>query len=71
MTVGQLIEALKVLPPDAEVVLARDAEGNGFSSLETVDPTRWDGEDVLWDEAGEEHASIDDFGGDACVALWP
>lgn len=37
MTVAELIEALKKLPPDSQVILQKDAEGNGYSPLADVD----------------------------------
>lgn len=37
MTVAELIEELSKLPPDAEVILQKDAEGNGYGPLEDVD----------------------------------
>jgi hypothetical protein len=37
MLVKDLLEALKELPPDAEVILQKDGEGNGYSPLEAVD----------------------------------
>jgi hypothetical protein len=37
MKVSELIEALKDLPPDLEVVMSKDAEGNGFSPLDGID----------------------------------
>lgn len=36
MTVKQLIAELRKFKPDAEVVLSRDEEGNGFSPLREV-----------------------------------
>lgn len=73
MTVAQLIAALSKLPQDAEVVLAKDAEGNGFETLGFIEPTRWDSEDgcLIWNEAGEEHEGIDGEVGSPCVVLWP
>jgi len=37
MTVQQLIDRLKVLPPNFEVWLSKDAEGNGFDTLFAVE----------------------------------
>ena len=37
MTVKDLLEALKDMPPDAEVILQKDGEGNGYSPLSDVD----------------------------------
>jgi hypothetical protein len=36
-TVAQLIQQLTAYPPDAEVVMSKDAEGNGFSPLSAED----------------------------------
>lgn len=51
MTVSELIEELKKLPPDSQVILQRDSEGNGYSPLYAVDgnaiyrpETTWSGE---------------------------
>lgn len=53
MTVAELIEALKDMPPAAEVILQKDAEGNGYSPLAGADAnviykpeTTWSGEVV-------------------------
>lgn len=37
MTVQQLIDKLKVLPPNFEVWLSKDSEGNDFDTLYTVE----------------------------------
>ena len=37
MTVAELIEKLQKLPPDSQVILQKDAEGNGYSPLYAVD----------------------------------
>lgn len=37
MRVSELIELLKSMPQDAEVILQKDAEGNGYSPLDAVD----------------------------------
>ena len=37
MTVKDLIEALQSMPPDAQVILQKDGEGNGYSPLADVD----------------------------------
>jgi len=51
MTVSELIEVLKGLPSESEVILQKDAEGNGYSPLDVVDGeaiymplTAWSGE---------------------------
>ena len=37
MTVKQLIKKLQELPPDSQVVIQRDSEGNGYSPLCGID----------------------------------
>lgn len=37
MKVKELIEELKNLPDDMEIILQKDSEGNGYSPLEGVD----------------------------------
>lgn len=50
LTVGELIAALKDEDPATPVILQKDAEGNGYSPLEGVDPcmylaeTTWSGD---------------------------
>jgi hypothetical protein len=51
MKVIELKEAIKDLPDDMEIILQKDAEGNGYSPLEGADPnsvyipeTTWYGE---------------------------
>ena len=51
MTVKELKEEIKNLPDDMEVVLQKDAEGNGYSPLSGADPdavyipeTTWSGD---------------------------
>ncbi len=67
MTVAELIEQLKELPLDSEVIMQRDAEGNGYSPLHAVDgdaiyqkQTEWSGEvistDWSWQDACFESA---------------
>lgn len=50
MNIKELKEAIKDLPDDMEVILQKDAEGNGYSPLEGADPnavyipeSTWDG----------------------------
>jgi hypothetical protein len=38
MNVKQLMDALAGLPDDMEVIIQKDAEGNGYSPLYEVDP---------------------------------
>lgn len=50
MTVGELIDYLSTRPRDQLVVLAKDAERNGYSPLETIEDSyyladsTWSGE---------------------------
>jgi len=37
MKVGQLIRDLKQFPPDVDVILSRDEEGNGFRELYQIE----------------------------------
>ena len=41
MTITELIAVLETLPPDRQVILSTDAEGNGYSRLsrENIDAT--------------------------------
>ena len=83
MKVKELIEALAALPPDAEVILQKDGEGNGYSPLSAVDgdavyvpdstwsgdvySTDWTAEDACKDE--DEWAEI--LAMPRCVVLAP
>jgi hypothetical protein len=75
VTVKELIELLQELPPDCQVILSEDAEGNGFSPLEG-----WNGgiytPDSTW--SGEYHVYADDEGTTDipreewnAICLWP
>lgn len=77
MKVKQLIEALSKLPPDDEVIIAKDAEGNSYSPLDVVcgdlkyDPQNtWSGSCYGPEDCDEfeprEWASMKN-----AVALWP
>lgn len=76
MTVAQLREALKDLPDYMPVVMSKDAEGNGYSPLDEVDPNRyyeaystWSGELVSPDEDDDEPRDTE--GLPLVVCLWP
>lgn len=83
MTVKDLLEALAGLPPDAQVILQKDGEGNGYSPLFCVDAecvytpeTTWSGEvfDTRWSPSdacmtAEEHAEM--LAKPRCVVLAP
>lgn len=65
-TVGELIEALKALPPETLVVQSRDEEGNGFLPLAGVGECRYlPQQDML--TPTEENAP----GSRLAVCLWP
>lgn len=63
MTVAELIQELQKLPPDLQVIIQKDAEGNGYSPLNTVDPDCIYVERSTW--SGEVH-SIEWSWEDAC-----
>lgn len=69
MIASELIERLEQLPPDANVVVARDAEGNGFHSLYDV------GYSYLDDEGYPIHPDdLDDYDTEdsaPSIVLWP
>ena len=81
MKVKELIEILSKCNPDADVVLSRDEEGNGYSSLSGVSlEYNWDGEynaeiglkeltPELIKAGYEEEDTMPD--GLDCVVLWP
>ncbi|MFM6139568.1 MAG: hypothetical protein ACKPCP_36430 [Sphaerospermopsis kisseleviana] len=85
MTVAELINELKKLPPESEVILQKDAEGNGYSPLSAVDGnaiytlnTTWSGEVVSteWsaDDAGydsEEDWELFKASNPRCCVLAP
>lgn len=74
MNVKELIEQLKKLPQEAEVVMAKDAEGNSFSPYANhsdqyhyIPNSTWSGE--LWGGEDEEDEKPDNAV--KCVVLWP
>lgn len=61
MTVSELIEQLKTMPQDAQVILQKDAEGNDYSPLAEVESNcvyipsnTWSGEVLACDWSAEE-----------------
>ena len=66
MKVAELIAELQKLPQDAEAVVARDAEGNGFDTVHQVTLGKYSAGD-FWDN--------DDEGSDSnaatAVCIWP
>jgi len=78
MTVAELIDALKDLPQEALVILARDSEGNGFQLIDDIGTGRWESEDEsfllgeLTDEARAAGYTEEDVGkGPVAICLWP
>ena len=66
MKVKELIEQLRQADPESEVILQKDAEGNGYSPLYDVDKeavyipeSTWGGE-VIFIEWGAEGALMDE-----------
>mgnify|MGYP003441575268 CR=1 FL=1 len=86
ITVGDLIEMLGEMDPEAVVVMQKDGEGNGYSPLSGVDDSNvvyvaestWSGEVMLaelTEEAEEAGFSADDVydgdDGEPCVVFYP
>lgn len=70
LTAGELIEVLKGMPADSLVVMSKDAEGNGYSPLRTVDAVRYVPSCTY---AGEVYLDdgCDEPGAVPAVAFWP
>ena len=64
MKVRELLEALKDADLDAEVILQKDAEGNGYSPLEGADTESVYVPDTTW--SGDVY-SLDWSASDACM----
>jgi hypothetical protein len=67
MNVKELKEALEELPDDMEIILQKDAEGNGYSPLYGADPdciyipeTTWYGEVRSLHHTAEDHCLEED-----------
>lgn len=69
MTVKELIAELSELPPNALVVMSRDAEGNGYSPLSTLDTCHYTAETTWRGEIDDDEDPHPD--GINAVALWP
>jgi len=72
MTVKELKEQIKDLPDEMEVILQKDAEGNGYSPLEGIDSdavyepdSTWSGDtyDTKWsaEDAGMDQEDWDEI----------
>ena len=66
MTVSELIEALKALPPDTLVVLSSDEEGNSYHELAVVDSVN-----VAYDARHYTDEDLAPLGAPRCVVLSP
>lgn len=61
MNVAELKKAIADLPDEAQVILQKDAEGNGFSPLEGADPDAVYVPDSTWSgEVYDPNWSADD-----------
>lgn len=80
MTVEELIKALEDLPADMQVIIQKDAEGNGYSPLAGTDSdciyiaeTTWFGEvyDTSWShyEAGMTKAQWSEIKRNPCCLI--
>lgn len=82
LTVADLQAALSTLPSDMPVVIAKDAEGNGYSPLTEAEPamyladSTWSGEHYMTDEQRQTAGEADDYSPAPATAvpalfLWP
>ena len=65
MTNKDLIKYLKKFPPDCEIILAKDEEGNSFSPLYEIEKRNYVSI-TTW-----EVEIIDEEGGSPCLVFWP
>jgi len=70
MTVQDLIHDLKDLPPHLEVIMAKDAEGNGFSPCDGCGEPEWYYAEtrVSGDIVSNEDGTADAI---PAIVLWP
>lgn len=83
MKVIELIAALQQMDPECEVILQKDAEGNGYSPLAGADglavyvpDTTWSGEVYDVELPADEHCMTEEEweavkAKPRCVVLWP
>lgn len=80
MKVKELIEELSKFDPEAEVILQKDSEGNGYSPLSGADDDAVYQEENSWSgmvytlSSGHDEACLDQEEFEAlpnCVVLWP
>jgi hypothetical protein len=70
MTKLELIDALKDVADDTEIVVSKDSEGNAFGKLHQVTTGRF----VAGARRGGSNVEIlDDYStdGEPCIVLWP
>ena len=70
MKVAELREVIAEMPGEWEVVLQKDAEGNGYSPAVGAEPGLHvgDGWEIeVWDEEDEDVPE----GAEPCLVLWP
>jgi hypothetical protein len=71
VTAGQLRAWLTDIPDDAEIVMAKDVEGNGFSPLADVEPNARYVPDTPWSGWVPCSDAPDPDGMKRVVILWP
>lgn len=65
MTNKELITFLEKLPPDCEIVLSKDAEGNRFSPLAEIEKAN------CTPLSSWEVEIVDEEDGKPCIIFWP
>ncbi len=70
-TVGQLKAALADISDDTIVVLSKDAEGNGYDTLYSVETGHNFSEGEIGYAEGGDNDPEDCLDGTPCVVLWP
>lgn len=83
MKVKELIAELSAMDPESEVILQKDAEGNGYSPLSGADgeavyvaENTWSGEVYSLEYSADDNCMADDYweklkAGPKCVVLFP
>jgi hypothetical protein len=73
MKVKELIEQLKLMPQDSEVVMSKDGEGNNFSPFAEMTKCLYEPENTWSGELVDEE-ELDEEPSETClraVCLWP
>jgi hypothetical protein len=74
LTVAQLIEKLKELPPDAIIVQSKDGEGNSYSPVADMTvgvylaDTSWEGS---FTDHDDDKGEMVEAGAEPAVCIWP